>query len=156
MDSRCIRRLKNLPQEFCPAAIARLRWREEFDSSSGNKRKEPTEQEEANAPGCPWAVKSHQDMFCFFKAVSDSSECYTDAQIAHMLDLKEMTIKRIRKRAMAKIADRKELKEIRDLYAGEPIVQDRLYDPYEDQLNDMSGLSVSSDDSPSDPNELTD
>lgn len=156
MDSRCVRRLKKLPQEFCPAAVARLRWREEFDVGAGNKKKEPTEQDEANAPGCPWAVKSHKDMFCFFKAIANCDESYTDAQIAHLLGLKEITIKRIRKRAMAKIADHKELKEMKDLYEGGPIVEEKLYDPYEDQLNDMSGLSIGSDDSTNDQDDHAD
>ncbi len=137
MDRRCPRKLNTLPQEFCPAAVARLRWREQLG-------REPTEDEERSAPGCPWAVRSHEHNFCFFKAYSEDREKLTDSQIAHMLGVTEITVKKTADRALRKAANVKELKEMKELYGDQSIVEERLVDPHEDQLNDLSGLTISS------------
>jgi len=137
LDNRCFRKLTKPPQEFCPAAIQHLRWRESLG-------REPTEQEEVSAPGCIWSVRSHEDMFCFFKSISCEKEPLTDSQIAHMLGVSEITVKKTRERAILKIANLPEFREIKELYKGEVIIQERQVDPYEDCLMDISGISPSS------------
>lgn len=136
MDIRCIRKLTNPPEEFCPSAINRLRWRESLG-------REPTEQEELSAPGCPWSVRSQEFMFCFFKAFSNDREPLTDSQVAHMLGISELTVKKTRDRALSRLSSMKEFKEIMELYKGEVIIKERLVDPYEDQLSDISRISPS-------------
>lgn len=135
MDKRCVRKLKRSPEEFCPSAVYRLRWRESLG-------REPTEQEELSAPGCPWAVRSQEYMFCFFKAFEEDREPLTDAQVAHMLGISEITVKKTRDRAIAKMANMKEFKEIKESYAGGIIIEERLIDPYEDLLTDVSNISM--------------
>ena len=130
MDHRCPRKLKHPPQEFCPAAIQHLRWRESLG-------REPTEQEEVSAPGCFWSVRSHDDMFCFFKSISYEKESLTDSQIAHMVGVSEITIKKTREKALVKLANLPDFKEMKELYAGEPIVVERQVDPYEDSFSDI-------------------
>lgn len=137
MDKRCIRKLKTLPQEFCPAAVNRLRWRESLG-------REPSEQEELSAPGCPWAIRNQEYMFCFFKAFSEDREPLTDAQVAHMLGISELTVRKTRERALHKMANMKEFKEVKEYYPDEVIINERLVDPYEDQLADISHISVDS------------
>jgi hypothetical protein len=137
LDSRCIRKLKTSPKEFCPSAVHRLRWREQLG-------REPTEEEELSAPGCPWAVRSHEHNFCFFKAYDQDREKLTDSQIAHMLGVSESTVKKTAIRAEKKVANYQPLKELKELYGDESIIDDRLVDPYEDHLNDLSGISISS------------
>jgi hypothetical protein len=142
MDKRCIRKLNDVPKEFCPAAIARLRWRESF---SYDYNREPTEQDEASAPGCVWAIRSQEDMFCFFKALAEPREPYNDAQIAHALGLKETTVKKVREQALAKLTNYKEFREMKTLYGQEAIVTARLVNPYESQLDDISDVTLSED-----------
>jgi len=137
MNSRCPRKLKHPPQEFCPAAIQRLRWRESLG-------REPTEQEETSAPGCSWSVRSHDDMFCFFKSISYEKESLTDSQIAHMVGVSEITVKKTRERALAKLANLPVFKEMAELYDGEAIVVERQVDPYEDSFSDIRNLRPSS------------
>jgi hypothetical protein len=144
MDPRCPRKLNTPPKEFCPMAVARLKWRAEWQPKKvkGKWQTEPSEEEENNAPGCPWAVNSHEASFCFFKAYSQDREKLTDSQIAHMLGVSEPTVKKTADKAIQKAAESPALKEMKDLYGSESIVEERLVDVYEDQLNDLSGLSV--------------
>jgi hypothetical protein len=145
MDKRCPRKLNTPPKEFCPMAVARLKWRAQWQPKKikGKWQTEPSEEEENNAPGCPWAVNSHDASFCFFKAYSEDREKLTDSQIAHMLGVSEPTVKKTADRAIQKAAQDPVLKEVKEYYGSESVVQERLLDVYEDQLNDLSGLSVS-------------
>jgi len=137
MDSRCIRRLKTPPQEFCPAAIARLRWQDQLG-------REPTEEDEKNAPGCPWSIRNHEHNYCFFKAYSENREELINSQIAHMLGVSEATIKKTYDKAIRKASQVPAIKQIKELYAGEQIIHGRLVDPNEDRLNDLSGIAIAS------------
>lgn len=138
MDKRCPRKLKEPPNYFCPLAVQRLRWREK-------QTKEPKENEERSAEGCTWAIRSHEHMFCFFKLISSQNqEKLTDSQIAHMLGVTEATVKKVADRAVKKLACMKEFREMKEMYGSDPIVEDRPVDAYEEHLNDMSGISISS------------
>jgi hypothetical protein len=137
MDSRCLRKLKTLPKEFCPAAVHRLRWREQLG-------REPSEEEERSAPGCPWAVRSHEHSFCFFKAYAESREKLTDAQIAHLIGVSESTVKKTALKAEKKLAAYKPFKELKQVFGSDSIIEERLIDPYEEHINDFSGLTVTS------------
>lgn len=137
MDRRCPRKIKTPPKEFCPAAVHRLRWREQLG-------REPTEEEERSAPGCPWAIRSHEHNFCFFKAYDQDREKLTDSQIAHMLGVSEPTVKKTANRAEKRMANYGPLKEMKELYGSESIIQERPVDPHEDRFNDLSGLTVAS------------
>lgn len=129
-------------------AVARLKWRAEWQPKKvkGKWQTEPSEEEENNAPGCPWAINSHEASYCFFKAYSEHREKLTDSQIAHMLGVSESTVKKTAERALYKAGQVPALKEIKDQYGDEAIIEERLVDCYEDQLNDLSGLSVGSSD----------
>lgn len=132
MDSRCLRKLKQLPNDFCPLAVMRLRWIE----SLGH---EPTEEEERSAPGCQWYSRNPHASFCFFKMMSNNPEPLTDSQVAHYLCLSEKTIKKTKEEALNAIKE--DFQEIKDAYGDEVIIPERQVDPYEDQLNDYTGVS---------------
>lgn len=105
MDSRCPRKLKELPCEFCPLAVLRLK-------ALRNSHVELTEEEEAKLPGCPWAVNHQMSNYCFFNYTKDYlNEVPSDKEIAHMNNLSVETVKKIEKEAMEKI---KELDIVRD------------------------------------------
>lgn len=112
-------------------AVARLRWLEELG-------RDPTPDEERSAPGCQWAVKNHAAMFCFFKLMEGAEEPFTEAQVAHMLSISESVVKKTREAAIKKMAEHETFEEMKELYAGEPIVVEREIDPYETQYNDWS------------------
>lgn len=106
MDSRCPRKLAELPCEFCPLAVLRLKALRNSDS-------ELTEEEEAKLPGCPWAVNHQMSNYCFFNYVKDYlHEAPSDKEIAHMNNISLETVKKIEKEAINKI---KELDIIRNL-----------------------------------------
>lgn len=106
MDNRCPRKLAELPCEFCPLAVLRLKALRNSDT-------ELTEEEEAKLPGCPWAVNHQMSNYCFFNYVKDYlHEAPSDKEIAHMNNISLETVKKIEKEAINKI---KELDIIRNL-----------------------------------------
>jgi hypothetical protein len=144
MDKRCPRNLKQPPQHFCPLAVARLRWRDAVKDDPRHKRELS---EPKDAPGCPWAVRSHEHGYCFFalNQSPNAPEKFTDSQIAHLEGIPEAAVKKIADKAIKKSAQMKVFKEIRETHKDGPLVIERPIDGYEDQLNDISGISISSD-----------
>lgn len=105
MDPRCPRKLDELPCEFCPLAVLRLK-------ALRNSDVELTEEEEAKLPGCPWAVNHQMSNYCFFNYLKDYlNDAPSDKEIAHMNNVSIETVKKIEKEAMTKI---KELDIIKD------------------------------------------
>lgn len=108
MDRRCPRKLDELPCEFCPLAVLRLKALRNSDT-------ELTEEEETKLPGCPWAVNHQMSNYCFFNYLKDYlNETPSDKEIAHMNNVSVETVKAVEKEAMAKI---KELDIIRNISA---------------------------------------
>ena len=106
MDSRCPRKLKELPCEFCPLAVLRLK-------ALRNSEEEFTEEEEALLPGCPWAINHQMSNYCFFKYSKDYlSNTPSDKEIAHMNNVSVDTIKQVEKQAINKIKDFKVIKDM--------------------------------------------
>lgn len=106
MDPRCPRKLDELPCEFCPLAVLRLKALRNSDS-------EYTEEDEAKLPGCPWAINHQMSNYCFFNYLKDYlNDAPSDKEIAHMNNISLETVKKIEKEAINKI---KELDIIRNL-----------------------------------------
>lgn len=105
MDSRCPRKLDDLPCDYCPLAVLRLK-------ALRNSDKELTEIEENLLPGCAWAVNHQMSNYCFFSYLKDYlNESPSDKEIAHMNNISVDTVKKIEKEAMTQI---KELDIIKD------------------------------------------
>lgn len=105
MDSRCPRKLDELPCEFCPLAVLRLK-------ALRNSKEELTEEEENLLPGCPWAVNHQMSNYCFFNYLKDYlNDAPSDKEIAHMNNVSVETVKKVEKEAIAKV---KELDIIKD------------------------------------------
>lgn len=106
MDPRCLRKLKELPCDYCPLAVLRLKLLRNSD-------RELTEKEEAKLPGCPWAISHQMSNYCFFKYTKEYLNTPpSDKEIAHMNNVSVETVKAVEKEAINKI---KEFKLIKDM-----------------------------------------
>ena len=106
MDLRCPRKLEELPCEYCPLAVLRLK-------ALRNSEDELTEEQEALLPGCPWAVNHQMSNYCFFNYTAEYlTNAPSDKEIAHMNNVSVETVKGITKDALDKV---KEFELIKDL-----------------------------------------
>jgi len=106
MDPRCPRKLDELPCEFCPLAVLRLK-------ALRNSDKEFTEEEETKLPGCPWAINHQMSNYCFFNYLKDYlNDAPSDKEIAHMNNLSVETVKSIEKKAMEEVKNMDIVKDI--------------------------------------------
>lgn len=108
MDPRCPRKLTELPCEFCPLAVLRLK-------ALRNSPVELTEEEESKLPGCPWAVNHQMSNYCFFSYVKDYLDVApSDKEIAHMNNVSVNTVKAIESKALEKIKQMDIIQDIDD------------------------------------------
>jgi len=106
MDKRCPRMLKELPCDYCPLAVLRLK-------ALRNNSKELSEKEENKLPGCPWAINHQMSNYCFFKYSKEYLNVPpSDKEIAHMNNVSVDTVKSVEKEALGKI---KEFKLVKDM-----------------------------------------
>lgn len=106
MDPRCPRKLDELPCEYCPLAVLRLK-------AVRNNPEELPEEQESLLPGCDWAVNHQMSNYCFFKYTSEYlSTPPSDKEIAHMNNVSVETVKNATKKALEKV---KEFELIKDL-----------------------------------------
>jgi DNA-directed RNA polymerase sigma subunit (sigma70/sigma32) len=108
MDSRCPRKLEELPCEYCPLAVLRLK-------ALRNSDKELTEEEEALLPGCPWALNHQMSNYCFFSYAAEYLNAPpSDKEIAHMNNISVETVKEIEREAIEKIKEFEIVKDLRE------------------------------------------
>ena len=115
--SRCVLKRDELPKTWCPSAVNRLKWIRGLGH-------EPSEEEEATAAFCPWAIDNQLAGYCWFRyeAQQMSENAVPDNDIAAALNISVDTVKKTTDRAIAKIKDSKEIKEIRDNYGTEAVI----------------------------------
>ena len=120
MDTRCPRQLECLPDAFCPLAVMRLR-------AIRTAGKELSEEEEANLPGCPWAVNHQLANYCFFKYIKDfaGDKPPSDLEIASLNSLSVEAVKKTERNALAKIRATEEFKSLKEVMNGEGIVNEQ-------------------------------
>lgn len=124
MDPRCPRQLKDMPTTWCPLAVLRLK-------AIRTAGRELTEEEEANLPGCKWAISHQSSNYCFFQYAKEHGEGVQapDVEIAALMQVAPDTVKKIEKTALAKMREVKEFKEIKEgLDKGESVIADKLSD----------------------------
>jgi hypothetical protein len=108
MDARCPRKLKELPCDYCPLAVLRLK-------ALRNSSDELSEEEENKLPGCCWAVNHQMSNYCFFNYTKDYLDVIpSDKEIAHMNSVSVNTVKQIEEKALDKIKNMDIIKDIRD------------------------------------------
>lgn len=119
MDPRCPRGLTCHPDSFCPLAVLRLK-------AIRNAGKELTEEEEANLPGCPWAVNHQLAHYCFFKYVTDytGDKPPSDVEIASLNGISIDTVKKTEKNGLAKIRAAEEFKSLKEAHGDDPVITD--------------------------------
>jgi hypothetical protein len=125
MDPRCPRQLAKSPSTFCPLAVQRLK-------ALRHAGRELTEEEEALLPGCPWAVSHQLANYCFFKFIEEftpDDKPLSEMEIAHFCGLSIDTIKKVEKKAINKMRESENLKEIIQTSGGDQIMDDRSNDP---------------------------
>lgn len=97
MDSRCPRKLLELPTQACPLAVLRLK-------QLRNSPAELSEEEESKLSGCCWAISHQMSNYCFFNYLKDYlNEAPSDKEIAHMNNISVETVKQIENKALNKI-----------------------------------------------------
>lgn len=123
MDPRCPRKLKTMPESFCPLAVMRLR-------AIRTAGKELSEEEEETLPGCCWAVNSQTANYCFFKHIDEfsSNQTLSDVEVAALNCLSVETVKKVEKEAMNKIKNCKEFAGLGKQLDGESIFEDSSSD----------------------------
>ena len=118
-EERCIRKLESLPQGWCPAAVMRLKYLKSLG-------REPTEEDEKNAPGCPWAVSVQLAGYCWFiyEAKYLPDQPLSDQDIAANLNVSPETVKETHDNAIKKLQNNIEIKEIRSVYGEDSVIGD--------------------------------
>lgn len=116
MDTRCPRALDAMPDSWCPLAVLRLK-------AIRNAGKELSEAEEANLPGCPWAVNHQLANYCFFKFIEEYSgdKPLSDIEIASLNNLSVDTVKKTERSAILKIRESETVQSIKESH-GEDLV----------------------------------
>jgi hypothetical protein len=117
MDSRCPRRLEEMPDSWCPLAVLRLK-------AIRNAGRELSEEEESLLPGCPWAIDHQLAHYCFFQYLTEytSEKQVSDIELAALLNVSVETIKKIEKSAIAKMRDHESFSSLKS--DGEPVITD--------------------------------
>lgn len=119
--NRCPRKLKELPETWCPLAVKRLKWLRSLG-------REPTQEEEETAIGCSWATQDQMSCYCWFvyeaKFLSESPK--TDAEIAALLNLSVETVKKTAEGALQKLQSASFVVEIKRDSDGERVIEERL------------------------------
>jgi hypothetical protein len=123
MDSRCPRALECMPEGFCPLAVMRLR-------AIRTAERELTEEEEANLPGCPWAVNHQMSNYCFFKYISEytGDKPPSDVEVASLNCISVDTVKKVEKSALSKIRETEEFKSLKESMEGDSVVNEHFAD----------------------------
>ncbi len=119
MDPRCPRSLEGMPTSYCPLAVMRLR-------AIRTAGKELTEEEEANLPGCPWAVNHQMSNYCFFKYIQEYSgdKPPSDIEVASLNCISVDTVKKTEKSALTKIRETEQFKSLKESMEGESVVNE--------------------------------
>lgn len=114
MDSRCPRKLKDLPTSWCPLAVLRLRFIRDYGRPL-------TSEEESNLPGCQWFISNQSSNYCFFKYMNDfgRDKQPSDAEIAHFLNISIEEVKVVLELAIDKVSCSRQIEEMRELFNGE-------------------------------------
>jgi hypothetical protein len=117
--ARCPRQLKALPDTWCPLAVLRLKTIKALG-------REPTEDEEARMPGCPWAIAHQLSGYCWFKYEAhfmyDSPS--SDLDIAALLQISVDTVKKTSEKSIAKLQDKTSVAELKSLFNDESVIED--------------------------------
>lgn len=117
MDKRCPRQLGHHPKEWCELAVIRLK-------SIRSEGRELSEEEESKCPGCPWAVAHQLSCYCFFKYAHDylPDSQPSDIEIAATNSISIETVKKVEKKALEKIKDSQMIKNIKEVYKGDGVL----------------------------------
>jgi hypothetical protein len=123
MDKRCPRSLKEMPTEWCPLAVMRLR-------AIRTAGKELSEEEEATLPGCPWAVNHQLANYCFFQYIQNYSgdKAPSDIEIASLNCMSVEAVRKTEKTALSKIRETKQFKSLKEDLNGESVVSESYAD----------------------------
>lgn len=124
MDQRCPRHLKDLPDNWCSLAVLRLK-------AIRNAGRELTEEEEANLPGCPWAVQHQMANYCFFKYIQEftGDKAPSDLEIASLIGVSIDTVKKTEKSALTKMRSLPEFEDLKEMHGDESVVSDSGGEP---------------------------
>lgn len=121
----CVLQLPTLPKHwasggqklhYCPLAVTRLK----AIRAARAEGKVLTQEEEAQLPGCPWAIKSQMSGYCWFiyEATSMPEHTTLDADIAAILDLPVDQVKSSAASGVQKILSNPDISSLKDALAS--------------------------------------
>lgn len=93
--------------------------------------RELSEEEEMACPGCNFAINHQMANYCFFSFMekfSHEEKNLSDMEMAHFLNLPVDCIKKTEKKAIAKLRNSDAIKEVKEMYDGEAIVEEKYLD----------------------------
>lgn len=119
--TRCPRKLATPTKEWCPLAVLRLK-------TLRASKKELSEAEEAALPGCAWAIDDQMSGYCWFayEAFNMTETPSSDVNIAAALHVSVDTVRKTADKAVQKIKSYEPIKEIRQSFNDEPVVESGL------------------------------
>ena len=120
MDSRCPRRLKDFPTNWCPLAVLRLKMLRTVG-------RELTEEEEYKCTGCNYAINHQLANYCFFNYVANflnEAVPPSEVEIAHLLNISVDSVKKYQKKALEKLREAPEFKQLSEMYENDHVVDD--------------------------------
>lgn len=132
MDERCPRKLKDMPCEWCPLAVLRLRAIRHSD-------KVLTENEESKLPGCPWAVADQTSNYCFFKYAErfSNGQPLSVNETAQLLMITPEEVRKVEKRAFEKIKKSSFIQDVLKNKGSDPVFSDS---PSPDEEYNIGGI----------------
>jgi hypothetical protein len=106
MDSRCPRKLTNLPKDICLLAVLRLKG-----IKTANHKL--TQEEEERLGGCSYAIAHQSSCYCAFKFYAEYLNTpLSDIEIAHLNSISVDEVADLEKSAISKIKDSELFKEL--------------------------------------------
>jgi hypothetical protein len=131
--NKCLLKLQDLPKNwssggqklhYCPLAVTRLK----AVRAARADGRSLTQEEEANLPGCPWAVKAQMSGYCWFifEATQMADAPMSESDIAAILDLPVDQVKSASNSSLTKIQEDPQIVEIKSSMGSEAVVKDRL------------------------------
>jgi len=117
---KCPRKLEDLPREWCPLAVLRLK-------QIKNIKEEITEEVENKMPGCPFYISSQLSNYCFFVYESNNLDhSMSDLEIANLLGISIDAVKKAEQSAINKLKDNDSLVELKGHLNGESVISSVL------------------------------
>lgn len=117
--TKCPRKLDQPPGTWCHLGALRMKALRSLVN-------EPSQEEEAGLPGCPYAISHQFSNYCWFKYESEhmKDESCSDQEAAALLGLSTETVKKTADMALDKLRKSNYVADLKKHHGKDPIVDD--------------------------------